>query len=50
MAAEYRVPTNAAMIIAVVLLVLLAVAAILGWLAIRQPAFQPISIRTASQA
>ena len=50
MAAEYRVPTSAAMIIAIVLLVLLAVAAVLGWLAVRQPPLEPISIPTASQA
>ena len=50
MAAEYRIPTNAAMIIAIVLLVVLAIAAILGWLAVRQPPLQPISIPTASQA
>jgi len=50
LAAEYRVPTSGAMIIAIALLVLLAVAAVLGWLAVRQPPLQPISIPTASQA
>jgi hypothetical protein len=50
LAAEYRISTNAALIIAIVLLVVLAIAAILGWLAVRQPPLQPISIPTASQA
>ena len=50
MAAERRIPTNAAIILAIALLMVLAVAAVLGWLAVRQPPLQPVSIPTASQA
>ena len=50
MAAERRIPTNAAIILAIALLMVLAVAAILGRLAIRPPPLQPINILTASQA
>ncbi len=50
MAAERRISTTAAMIIAIALLVVLAVAAILGWLAVRQPPLQPVNVPTVSQA